>query len=1055
MGRRRRRRALRRRHHPARPDGHARGARRDASTSTASPRSSTSELTIRAQHHRQPEDDAALRRRHRRRSPTRSSTRWPAAAGSSRRGSTPRASTSPRSCATSASTRTRGSAGTSASSTRRRSRARFAPLKIDGDFTAKTYAFGVYDRPAEDRGARAPLRLLRGAARRALRRAPRRAQVHRRARHPAALARSTAASARSASTTICVVDVPHLEADLDDLSPIGPVRHARQARRRARTSTARSTDPKPEGDIHVARRVRASRTSRSATSARVTSRSTSPSPRSTSPACTPSGARAPTRCRRPRCGSAARRASSSTRWGRARASACATCSRCSRSTRTLASTGSTPRMAARADVHVALGGPEDACGGGLHLRRRQGPPAQRRASTASTSRRATPTPSLRWYDRERGHRRGRRRPALVRARQGAAARRARGAGASGHGPRVGVHPARRGARRPTSCSRASRSRASIRSGSFASQVGGSVSGVAHVTGNLDDFLPDAGLVARAEVDVSATRVRDVAVPGSHLDVQHDPADAPAEAEHRAHPLRRADRARRSTRRRSSPTRRRTASGPSTETSSATPCTCTTSSSRGPRRRTLSGRVSFRGLDLGAVAGILAPRRDDADDAASPAAARDRRPALGGAHRRRPAARRAGEGARAPGPRAHVRLARRRQADAEPARSDPIELADDALTMPPLEVTLETGGGARRRRGLRLSRRLRADGRGHEDRDRSRRWRSTRGSSRWTWRSCRASCRTSTARPASSRAASSVTGKVAAPTIAGELHAKADNLVIHGAPGRRHQHPHRRSRQRQRGRRVGQRRVRRRDGVVRRVDPDPRLRGRSARLADHRARRARRPRRRRHGHVSTRISTPPTTRRRRAGAAGAIPHLTGDVTIDSFAYTRPITMSANLPSFGTRAKRTRGQRVRPGARRRSRSTCACASAAPDRHQEQPRRGAARHRLGHARGDGDQPAHRPARRRCGRCRAGGCTSRRTSSTCGRRSSASTTRRASRPTSTSPPSPSTAATPTPARARRPARASGERVVGGVGRARRAAGRSGASRCTPTATPTTCAST
>ena len=42
---------------------------------------------------------------------------------------------------------------------------------------------------------------------------------------------------------------------------------------------------------------------------------------------------------------------------------------------------------------------------------------------------------------------------------------------------------------------------------------------------------------------------------------------------------------------------------------------------------------------------------------------------------------------------------------------------------------------------------------------------------------------------------------------------------------------------------------------------------------------------------------------RAGASGAIPRLTGDVTIDSLAYTRPITMSANLPSFGTRAKRT--------------------------------------------------------------------------------------------------------------------------------------------------------
>jgi translocation and assembly module TamB len=38
-------------------------------------------------------------------------------------------------------------------------------------------------------------------------------------------------------------------------------------------------------------------------------------------------------------------------------------------------------------------------------------------------------------------------------------------------------------------------------------------------------------------------------------------------------------------------------------------------------------------------------------------------------------------------------------------------------------------------------------------------------------------------------------------------------------------------------------------------------------------------------------------------ASAIPRLTGDVTIDSFDYTRPVTLSANLASFGTRAKRT--------------------------------------------------------------------------------------------------------------------------------------------------------
>jgi translocation and assembly module TamB len=48
---------------------------------------------------------------------------------------------------------------------------------------------------------------------------------------------------------------------------------------------------------------------------------------------------------------------------------------------------------------------------------------------------------------------------------------------------------------------------------------GSLSGVAFVTGNMDDFRPDAGIVTRAEVDVSSTRVRETALPGSHLSVQ--------------------------------------------------------------------------------------------------------------------------------------------------------------------------------------------------------------------------------------------------------------------------------------------------------------------------------------------------------------------------------------------------------------------------------------------------------------------------------------------------------------------------------------------------------
>ncbi|MGH7269437.1 MAG: translocation/assembly module TamB domain-containing protein, partial [Polyangiaceae bacterium] len=40
-----------------------------------------------------------------------------------------------------------------------------------------------------------------------------------------------------------------------------------------------------------------------------------------------------------------------------------------------------------------------------------------------------------------------------------------------------------------------------------------------------------------------------------------------------------------------------------------------------------------------------------------------------------------------------------------------------------------------------------------------------------------------------------------------------------------------------------------------------------------------------------------------GGTDALPHVTGDVMIGSLSYTRPITMSANLPSFATHAKRT--------------------------------------------------------------------------------------------------------------------------------------------------------
>ena len=205
--------------------------------------------------------------------------------------------------------------------------------------------------------------------------------------------------------------------------------------------------------------------------------------------------------RRRRSSSAGRAASSSTRWARARASACATCSRCSRSTTTRATTASTRRSRRAPTCTSRSAAPEDTCGSGYIARRRQGPPDRRRPL-------------------RRALRAGRRRrvAALVRPRgagiagadvdvrsfvldEGAAARRDARRG-DGHGARLGVHPPRRRALGQRDGRGRPARRASTRSARFARAGRGQRLGVAHVTGNLDDFRPDAGLVARAELDVA-------------------------------------------------------------------------------------------------------------------------------------------------------------------------------------------------------------------------------------------------------------------------------------------------------------------------------------------------------------------------------------------------------------------------------------------------------------------------------------------------------------------------------------------------------------------------
>ena len=99
----------------------------------------------------------------------------------------------------------------------------------------------------------------------------------------------------------------------------------------------------------------------------------------------------------------------------------------------------------------------------------------------------------------------------------------------------------------------------------------------------------------------------------------------------------------------------------------------------------------------------------------------------------------------------------------------------------------------------------------------------------------------------------------------------------------------------------------------------------------------------------------------AGRPGGVtlPRVSGDVTIGSLSYTRPIALTTDLSTLGTRAEAHGSQRLRPVARRRGVRRPREVQE-PVRHQKQPRRGAARNRLGVARGHGHQPTHRAARR-----------------------------------------------------------------------------------------------
>jgi len=387
------------------------------------------------------------------------------------------------------------------------------PLKLDGDFTAKTYTFGVYDRPAEEKTRER----IFGVAD---------AQI---AAHlgirPDSLnfmdVRVTMPRSHVEGALVSIgfhgnlrVDAPRVTVDLEDISPIGPVAlHGKLQTSGQVTGTIHH--PEPSGDIqsltgfgvadiqfgdllsgHVKVDVQG-------------------------PEVDVTGVRAKRR------DSAYEVPTATLKFGGTRGFVVdAVGSSAGFGLRDLLSMfsldedprydGLDARIATRADVHVALGGPEDKCGSGYiavdakgHLTG-VGIFGERFAQGDADM-------SMRWYDRDAGiagadldvrsfvlskvQPAAGMRPIAIGTLLGSAEIR-RGGAVSGNVMIEGVSLSRVDAL-----------------ASLAGRVEGSASGMVHVSGNLDDFKPDASLVTGAELDIAGTRLRDVPLASSHLQVE--------------------------------------------------------------------------------------------------------------------------------------------------------------------------------------------------------------------------------------------------------------------------------------------------------------------------------------------------------------------------------------------------------------------------------------------------------------------------------------------------------------------------------------------------------
>jgi translocation and assembly module TamB len=388
----------------------------------------------------------------------------------------------------------------------------FDPLKLDGDFTAKTASFGVYDRPAED-----PTReRLFGFSEADI-------AAHLAVRPDAVKfldVRATLPHSRIEGGSVSLgfandfrVEAPRVFADMVDLSPLGPVRVRGKMQVSARVGGTFGK-PEPEGDIQSIVGLGVADVSFGDVSAGHVTVDVE------KPEVVFAGVHALERK------SAYEVPTAKLRFGGARGFSVEAVGTSGgfdlRDLLSMFSLDDDPRfegldakVAMRADVHVALGGAEDACGSGYLAVDTKGRLrdvvlyGERFAGGSADG-------SLRWYDRDQGIA-----GADVDVRSFVLEKTQSGAGASAkiNGTVLGSASIRRGGALTANLMVEGVPLSSVDAlGGLARQVDGSVSGVAHVTGDLDAFHPDAGFVARTELDVSAMRARGVAVPGSHLDV---------------------------------------------------------------------------------------------------------------------------------------------------------------------------------------------------------------------------------------------------------------------------------------------------------------------------------------------------------------------------------------------------------------------------------------------------------------------------------------------------------------------------------------------------------